>query len=170
MLKRAPTDANGDIQAFLFDHAVLLVRVKTINKKEDLKVFRKPIPLELLVVAEMHDLLPNKGLTKRPSSGLSLATSRTQTMNSTASGSSSKGGHPLTFRHLGKGGYDITLYASTPIQQTKWIEHIDSQQRKLLKESSNIYTKTNLNEGFFNASNRINCCVPIGKIEHQVYS
>ena len=39
-LKKAPAD-NNDIQAYLFDHAVLLVRVKIINKREELKVYRK---------------------------------------------------------------------------------------------------------------------------------
>ncbi|KAK5045872.1 RHO1 GDP-GTP exchange protein 2, partial [Cryomyces antarcticus] len=35
-LKKGPSDS-GDIQAYLFDHAVLLVRVKMINKREDFK-------------------------------------------------------------------------------------------------------------------------------------
>jgi RHO1 GDP-GTP exchange protein 1/2 len=39
-LKKGPTD-NSDIQAFLFDHAMLLVRVKVMNKREELKVYRK---------------------------------------------------------------------------------------------------------------------------------
>lgn len=39
-LKKGPSD-NTDIQAYLFDHAVLLVRVKVANKREELKVYRK---------------------------------------------------------------------------------------------------------------------------------
>jgi RHO1 GDP-GTP exchange protein 1/2 len=39
-LKKTPTD-NSDIQAFLFDHAVLLVRIKVVNKRDELKVYRK---------------------------------------------------------------------------------------------------------------------------------
>jgi hypothetical protein len=167
MLKRSPQDQQGDIQVYLFDHAVLLVRIKTVNKKEDLKVFRKPIPLELLVIGEMNELLPKGGPIKRPSS--SLMATRTQTMTSQSSKDSSKQGLPVTFKHLGKGGYEITLYCSTPIQQQKWIELIDQQQRNL-REQSNIFTKTILNEGFFTGNNRINCCVPIGKFIEPVFN
>lgn len=39
-LKKSPTDPS-DIQAYLFDHAVLLVRVKMVGKKEEVKVYRR---------------------------------------------------------------------------------------------------------------------------------
>jgi hypothetical protein len=39
-LKKTPTDPS-DIQAYLFDHAMLLVRVKTVGKKEEVKVYRR---------------------------------------------------------------------------------------------------------------------------------
>jgi hypothetical protein len=39
-LKKTPTDP-ADIQAYLFDHAVLLVRVKMVGKKEEFKVYRR---------------------------------------------------------------------------------------------------------------------------------
>lgn len=35
------SDGGGDIQAFLFDHALLLVRIKVVNKREQFKVYRK---------------------------------------------------------------------------------------------------------------------------------
>jgi RHO1 GDP-GTP exchange protein 1/2 len=163
MLKRSPQDQQGDIQAYLFDHAVLLVRVKTINKKDDLKVYRKPIPLELLTIAEMNEILPNRvGMIKRPSSGLTLG-GRTTTMTSQASRDSSKAPvYPITFEHLGKDGYKITLYCSTQIQQQKLIEHIDTQQQ-VLSARANIYTKKIVSEGFFTAQIRVFCCAPIGK-------
>lgn len=167
-LKKSPTDSSGDIQAYLFDHAVLLVRTKMVNKREELKVYRKPIPLELLVVAQMEEVVPRQGLARRPSSG--LMGTRTNTMTTLPrTGTDRQQGHPLTFKHLGKGGYEITLYCSTPIQQTKWLEHIDEEQRKL-RERSEIFTKTILNEGFFTAAIRVNCCVPIGTPFHVVPS
>lgn len=163
MLKKTPQDQQGDVQVYIFDHAVLLVRLKTVNKKEDLKVYRKPIPLELLNIAEMNEILPNRaGMIKRPSSGLTLS-SRTTTMTSQMTRDSGKHpGYPITFEHLGKDGYKITLYASTPIQQQKIIEHIDAQQQ-LLSNRTQIYTKTIINQGFFNSIIRVHCCVPIGK-------
>lgn len=156
-LKKGPTDA-GDIQAYLFDHAVLLVKIRMANKREEYKVHKKPIPLELLVIPQMDDFIPRQGVTKRPSSGL-LPAARAQALP--LRNDTKQQGFPITFKHLGKGGYEITLYCATQIQQQKWMEHIDAQQ-KSLKERSNIFTKTILNEGFFTAAIRVNCCVPIG--------
>jgi hypothetical protein len=157
-LKKAPNDQVADIQAYLFDHAVLLVRSKMVNKREQLKVYRRPIPLELLVIAEMHEIIPKPGMVKRPSSGL-MAT-RTQTMTSVTSKDPKQQGNPVTFRHLGKGGYELTLYCSSAIQQQKWMENVDKQQTEL-RQRSNVFIKDNLSEGFFNSSTRVNCCVPI---------
>jgi hypothetical protein len=39
-LKKTPTE-QSDITAFLFDHAVLLVRVKHVGKTEDVKAYRR---------------------------------------------------------------------------------------------------------------------------------
>ena len=69
-LKKTPTAEQADITAYLLDHAVLLVRVRTVNKKEEMKVYRKPIPLELLQIKEMDAVLPRLGLAKRPSSSM----------------------------------------------------------------------------------------------------
>lgn len=161
-LKKSPTDTTGDITAYLFDHAVLLVRVKTANKREEQRVYKKPIPLELLVVAQMDELIPKMGIAKRPSSSL-IPGSRTNTMTTKTGDSAKQQGYPITLRHLGKGGYELTLYCSSQIQQQKWMEHIEAQQRAL-RERSSFYTQTTLNEGFFTAVNRVNCLVPIGMI------
>ena len=158
-LKKAPNDSVADIQAYLFDHAVLLVRSKTVSKREQLRVYRRPIPLELLVIGEMHEIIPKPGMIKRPSS-VGLMATRTQTMTSVTSKDPKQQGYPVTFRHLGKGGYELTLYCSSAIQQQKWMENVDKQQTEL-RQRSNVFSKDNLSEGFFNASTRVNCCVPI---------
>lgn len=46
--KSASQDGGGDIQAFLFDHAVLLVRIKVVNKREVYRVYRKVCSTNLL--------------------------------------------------------------------------------------------------------------------------
>ncbi|KAI9780556.1 MAG: RHO1 GDP-GTP exchange protein 2 [Geoglossum umbratile] len=163
-LKKGPTD-NSDIQAFLFDHAMLLVRVKVMNKREELKVYRKPIPLELLVIAQMDEVIPRVGISKRPSS--SLIPGAKSTVAAPKADPAARG-FPITFRHLGKRGYEITLYATTQVQRRKWMEHIESQQ-SALRERSNIYTKTVVSEGFFTAGNRVNCLVPIDGGRKLVY-
>ncbi|KAI5212959.1 hypothetical protein AUEXF2481DRAFT_70482 [Aureobasidium subglaciale EXF-2481] len=154
-LKKTASAETIDIQAYLFDHAVLLVRQKMVNKREEQKVYRKPIPLELLVIAQMDEVLPKLGIAKRPSSSM-IPGARTITSATTKK----EDGYPLTFKRLGKGGYELTLYCSTQIQKEKWMENIHAQQEKL-RERSNIFTKTNISQGYFASHNRVNCCVPI---------
>ncbi|KAL5118705.1 RHO1 GDP-GTP exchange protein 2 [Pleosporales sp. CAS-2024a] len=159
-LKKTPTEATGDITCYLFDHAILLVRAKTVNKREEQKVYKKPIPLELLVITQMDDIIPKLGISKRPSANLMGARAIAAATPSGRNDTTKQQGYPITFKHLGKGGYELTLYASTPISQQKWMEHIESQQRSL-RERSNIFTKTILNEGFFSAAIRVTCAVPM---------
>lgn len=158
-LKKAPTSESADVTAYLFDHAVLLVRVKVVNKKEEMKVYRKPIPLELLQIKEMDSVLPRLGLSKRPSSSMIPGVGRSQAKPNGAQ--SDAGGYPITFKGLGKGGYELTLYCVSPIQREKWMQHIQTQKEQL-SERHKIFTMTKLNEGFFTSSTvRINCCRPI---------
>ena len=72
-----------------------------------------------------------------------------------------KQGHPITFKHLGKGGYELTLYASTHVQRRKWVEFIEAQQ-KTLRSQTSFFTKAILCADFFTSVNRVNCLVPIG--------
>ncbi|KAI9719577.1 MAG: hypothetical protein M1812_003348 [Candelaria pacifica] len=164
-LKKSPTDSS-DIQAYLFDHAMLLVRIKVLNKREEHKVYRKPIPLELMVITQMDEVIPKMGISKRPSSSLTLGTKTT--LNAPRVDPTAKQTFPITFKHLGKGGYELTLYASTQVQRRKWMEMIEHQQR-LLRDRSDFYSKTILCEGFFNATNRVNCLVPIDGGRKLVY-
>ncbi|KIX94253.1 uncharacterized protein Z520_09963 [Fonsecaea multimorphosa CBS 102226] len=152
--KKSPTDS-AEVQVYLFDHAVLMCRVKTVNKREELRVYRKPIPLELLVIAEMDQVIPRLGLAKRSSSSLIPGNKP-----STSSTPGQKEVYPITFRHLGKGAYELQLYATSITQRKKFIELVEEQQSKLRDRSSAFYTKTILCENFFNAQNRVNCLVP----------
>ncbi|KAK6532797.1 RHO1 GDP-GTP exchange protein 2, variant 2 [Arthrobotrys megalospora] len=157
-LKRSPTDAGtGDIQAFLFDHAVLLVKIKVVNKRDQYKVYKRPIPLELLIINEMAEVLPERGI-KRPPSSLLPKTGNQQKTDTNA-----KGGYPITFQYLGKRGYILSLFAATVVGRRKWMEHIETQQTAL-RDRSNIFTKTVLSDDFFNfGTNKVNCLVPMGK-------
>lgn len=153
-LKKTPTDPS-DIQAYLFDHAVLVVRVKMIGKKEEVKVYRRPIPLELLSIREMEEMNPKLGIAKRPSSSLIPGT------KSTANDAAKKEGFPLTFRHLGKVGYELTLYANTQGSKNKWMEHIGEQQA-ILRKRGDFYNRSILSSDFFSATNKVNCVAPFG--------
>ena len=152
--KKSPTD-NAEVQVYLFDHAVLMCRVKTVNKREELRVYRKPIPLELLLIAEMDQVIPRLGIAKRTSSSL-IASAKPSSSNAPGQ----KEVFPITFRHLGKGAYELQLYATSVTQRKKFIELVEEQQSKLRERSSSFYNKTILCESFFNAQNRVNCLVP----------
>ena len=162
ILKKSPTDSIGDIQAYLFDNALLLVRAKTVNKREELKVYKRPIPLGLLVISHVDEFNPKLGLAKRPSSSLIPGT-RTNAINAPRQDPTKQQGWPVTFKHLGRGGFEQTLFCNSQIQREKWTKAVDTQQ-KTLKEHSNIFTKTTFNQAFVVSSGmRINCCVPIGE-------
>ncbi|PLB45861.1 putative Rho guanyl nucleotide exchange factor [Aspergillus steynii IBT 23096] len=162
MAFKKTTSDTSEVTAYLFDHAVLLVRIKVVNKREEYRVYRKPIPLELLVIAQMDEVIPRAGVSKRPSSSL-LSNKPTPPPPTT------KDGLPITFRHLGKGGYEQTLYATSPTQRRKFIEMVEEQQRKLRERNSNFYNKTVLCENFFSAINRVNCLVPVDGGRKLVY-
>ncbi|KAL4872497.1 hypothetical protein BDV12DRAFT_144542 [Aspergillus spectabilis] len=159
--KKTPTDTS-EVTVYLFDHAVLLVRIKVVNKREEYRVYRKPIPLELLVIPQMDEVIPKPGIAKRPSSGL-LAN------RAAANPPAAKDTLPITFRHLGKGGYEQTLYASSSQQRKKFLELVDEQQTKLRERNSNFYNKSIICGNFFNAINRVNCLVPIDGGRKLVY-
>lgn len=153
-LKKQVTSEQADVTAYLFDHAVLIVRVKTVNKKEEVRVYRKPIPLELLQIKEMDHVLPKMGISKRPSSSMVPSLGRTA-----ARPPANEQGYPITFKGLGKGGYELTLFCTSQVQREKWMEHIMNQKEKL-SERHKIFTMDKLNEGYFNATVRVNCCRP----------
>ncbi|KAK3310825.1 CNH domain-containing protein [Chaetomium strumarium] len=150
--KKTPTE-NPDITAFLFDHAVLLVRIKQVGKTEEVKAYRRPIPLELLSIKEMEEVIPQSGAVKRSSS--SILPALRNTGNETKKGE----GWPITFRHLGKNGYELTLYASNQSGRQKWLELIDSAQQRLRARADFLNT-TVISSGFFTGTNKVNCVAP----------
>ncbi|KAI0091488.1 CNH domain-containing protein [Irpex rosettiformis] len=154
---------SAELLVFLFDHALLMVKQKT--KTEQYKVYRRPIPLELLLVSAPDD---------DPSSALK-STSRSKAMLSKNSPHApvipikeAKGGYSITFVHLGRKYYQMTLWASTYVSQRKWVEHITRQQ-DLMRDRSQFFETVTLSEGFFNGSNRVNCAAPFSQGRRAVY-
>lgn len=149
--KKSPTDPS-EITAYLFDHAVLLVRIKQTGKSEEVKAYRRPIPLELLAIREMDEVIPQAGV-KRTSSSL---------LPGVRNNEASKQGWPITFRHLGKAGYELTVYASNQAARKKWLEYIDSAQQRL-RARADFFNTTVISSNFFGGANHINCVTPFGK-------
>ncbi|ORY77360.1 CNH domain-domain-containing protein [Protomyces lactucae-debilis] len=160
----AGTDASSDVQVFLFDHALLMVKAKTMNKRETLKVHRKPIPLELLVIQRTaEDLLEAQqskaALAKRPSSSLLPGGNKSSIGISSKSNFDNTKGFAITFQHLGRRGYAITLYATTYINRKKWLEIIDAQCRAL-RERQSVFSLVVVCERYFTGTNKVQCVVP----------
>ncbi|KAI2467861.1 CNH-domain-containing protein [Annulohypoxylon bovei var. microspora] len=147
--KKTPTDPT-DITAFLFDHAVLLVRIKQAGKGEEVKAYRRPIPLELLSIKEMEEVIPQSGV-KRASSNLPF--------RGKDNDKKAPEGWPITFRHLGKNYYEQVLYASNQTARKKWLEFIDSAQQRL-RARADFFNVNNLSSGFFQTGNMVNTVTP----------
>ncbi|KAM6535168.1 RHO1 GDP-GTP exchange protein 2, variant 2 [Fusarium falciforme] len=153
--KKSPTDP-AEITAFLFDHAVLLVRIKQTGKNEEIKAYRRPIPLELLAIREMDEVIPKDGNMKRSSSSL------IPSIRANANDTAKKDGWPITFRHLGKAGYELTLYAANQAARQKWLEFIHNAQERL-RSRADFFNTTTITSKFFAGTNRVNCVTPFGK-------
>ncbi|KAI0112972.1 CNH-domain-containing protein [Daldinia grandis] len=147
--KKSPTDPT-DITAFLFDHAVLLVRIKQVGKGEEVKAYRRPIPLELLSIKEMDEVIPQAGI-KRASSNLPF--------RGKDSDKKATEGWPITFRHLGKNYYEQVLYASNQTARKKWLEFIDSAQQRL-RARADFFNVNTLSSNFFQTGNLVNAVTP----------
>ncbi|KAG5519110.1 hypothetical protein PMAC_002198 [Pneumocystis sp. 'macacae'] len=150
-ISSAATDSSSDIQVFLFDHVLLMVK---ITKREQYKVYRKPIPLELLNISHSEDPSERSSVAKKSSSLLLHGTSK-----STLHKNDNSKGYAITFIHLGRRGYMITLFATTSISRKKWTEHIESQQR-YLREKSCIFKQHVICEKYFLRGNKVACVVP----------
>ncbi|KAB5562915.1 CNH domain-containing protein [Coniochaeta sp. 2T2.1] len=150
--KKSPTE-QPDITGYLFDHAVLLVRTKQVGKIEEQKAYRRPIPLELLSIKEMEEVIPQQGTVKRSSSSLLPA------LRGGAADSKKGEGWPITFRHLGKAGYELTLYATNQAARQKFLENIDKSQQKL-RGRADFFNTTIVSSNFFSALNKVNCVAP----------
>ena len=177
-LKRAQGD-NTDLQLFLFDHALLVVKAKT--KLEQFKVHRKPIPLELLLISPTsEDPSTMRSQLGRPRNTLVSKRNSSAAASSAYGGRQSaglhplaplpsekpdpKGGFPITFIHLGRKGYSLTLWASTFISRKKWMDSIIKQQ-EVLRERSTIFEPLTITQGYFSPMNRVNCAAPLSELK-----
>ncbi|GAA5858311.1 hypothetical protein JCM8547_004643 [Rhodosporidiobolus lusitaniae] len=174
--KRGGTQSDSaELQVFLFDHAVLMVKQK--SKNEQYKVYRKPIPLELLVVAPVDDAATARGGVVRPKSLMARGSSSTTKLLPSSATSAvpppgvdknNKQGFALTFIHLGRRGYQITLWASTWTTRKKWLEKIEERQNEL-RERSLVFETLPLSAGYFVGTNRLTCAAPFDNGNRMVY-
>ncbi|THH21453.1 hypothetical protein EW146_g82 [Bondarzewia mesenterica] len=133
----------------------------------------QPIPLELLFITHNDD---GTNATARPNGRQGKVLTKRSSFNTSASpyppaipakaDNSGKGGFSITFVHLGRKYYQMTLWASTHDSQRKWIENI-SKQQEVMRARSSFFDMETLNEGFF--INSINCAAPFNAGQKVVY-
>lgn len=174
--KRGGTNSDSaDLQVYLFDHAILMVKTKAQGKaNEQLRVYRKPIPLELLVVSATDDPATLRNSTVRPKSLMSRSSNaskltlsngtslKASTAASTQPDPTSKQGFPISFTHLGRKGYSLTLWSPSWAGRKKWLDKIEQRQTEL-RDRSLVFDTSVLSEGFFANTNRVTCAAPFGK-------
>jgi len=165
VMRKTPTDTSDYVKAYLFDHVLLFARPKVVNKKEALKVYRRPIPLSLLVISLTEFYQPRLGVGKQSVQGLASGPkSVVATIPTTDPGEQIA--FPMTFRLLGKNGFEQTLYFTSQIQKQMLLEHVYTQQT-ILQERTDIFNGTLSKQVYSKFDKmRITCCVPVG--EHRV--
>ncbi|KAI6149870.1 CNH-domain-containing protein [Pisolithus tinctorius] len=168
--KRGGQGDNGDLLVYLFDHALLMVKQK--SKHEQYKVHRRPIPLDLLFISVPEE---NAQGNNRPANRQPRTLTKRNSFNRGAPYAPAipvrvdgKGGLAITFIHLGRKYYQLTLWASTIVSHRKWVENITKQQ-ELLKERSTVFETVTVSEGFFTGVNKVTCAAPFGGGRHIVY-
>ncbi|KAH8832754.1 CNH domain-containing protein [Flagelloscypha sp. PMI_526] len=167
---------DGEVMVWLFDHALLFAKAGKATKggpavgnngAEVFKVYRRPIPLELLLVHASEDSassLPPNGRTNGSTNGKSRSTLTRRgsfgsvrdppSINATTWGlipdPSAKNQFWIHFVHLGRKYYSLTLWANSALAQKKWMESILKQQ-DAMRARSRIFERVVLSEGFFAA-------------------
>ncbi|KAI8142369.1 hypothetical protein BJV82DRAFT_516682 [Fennellomyces sp. T-0311] len=148
-LRKAPNPDSPEYHLLLFDHYLVITKIKYIKRHERYVVKRRPIPLELLDVSLQQTSPPrrsssilmqvgpstyhNPGVATRPSVDLNR-----DDANGTATLADplapSRLGYPITFQHLGRrGSGSITLFASVYPILKLWVDQIKVQQATKFK-------------------------------------
>ncbi|PBK72403.1 CNH-domain-containing protein [Armillaria solidipes] len=168
---------DGEIQVYLFDHALLFTKSVKTKQHEQVKVYRRPIPLELLLITASEDSNTGNGTIRpRQRQGLVKKTS----FNRDSRGSphvpsitvrppeGAKGQYWINFIHLGRKFYNLVLWSNSQLGQRKWLENI-YQQQQAMRERSTIFETVTLCEGFFTGVNKVNCVAPLSGGRRMAY-
>ncbi|KAI7891474.1 Dbl homology domain-containing protein [Mucor mucedo] len=138
-----------DLQVFLFDHYLLFTKMKYEDHLEWYRVFRKPIPLQLLsiqVASSTTNTRQNRASYILPS--ISTTTTVSDQQPSKINNLS------ITFTHHGrKGSPPLTLYTTATSIQQIWVKKILDQKQLLNK---NIFSILPLIQNHFLTTNRVN--------------
>lgn len=154
---------NEKIDLYLFDHALLLVKHKTQNKREQHKVFEKPIYLPLLFINCGQETPTLRTIMNHRYRGSLLADTsiknRVETTNYIGTSSNSNTRFQLNILGLGSEQVHATLYADELAIQNQVLQQIYNQQKKLI-EQNDLFSLYKYETRRFHGNNKINCAVP----------
>ncbi|KAJ3040319.1 RHO1 GDP-GTP exchange protein 2 [Rhizophlyctis rosea] len=151
----------SELMVYLFDHALLMARKK--SKNGYLRVYKRPIPLQLLVLPTDRTAGPN-----RRTSGLFTSTTKsTATTTSTSLAPPAQiprtstvvqptSGFSFTFIHLGREPHHYTLFTLNQAERKLWKDAIEEQKRVVGERQRKFEIVTLLDNAFLQ-SNRVNC-------------
>ncbi|CUM50161.1 uncharacterized protein AC631_00170 [Debaryomyces fabryi] len=155
---------NEKIDLYLFEHALLLVKHKIQNKREQHKIFEKPIYLPLLFVNSGYDIPTARSIMGNRLDGSLLSDpnlkSKAETSTSYINTSSSSNNKlPINFLGLGSNLVHATLFADDLTNQNQVLQQIYQQQKKLI-DQNDIFSLSKYETRRFHGNNKINCAVP----------
>ncbi|KAI9285741.1 CNH domain-containing protein [Umbelopsis sp. AD052] len=161
---------SSEVQVFLFDHYLVFAKIKYMPIGEHYKVYRRPIPLELLS-ATIPDLTAHKRASSiLPYTRTALSGNSVYGLKASASeanlhtgGQSKTGGHAITFEHIGrKGSAPFTLYVPTMTQRRNWLEKI-ARHKEAITAKQRVFDIVTLSERQFISTNRVHHSATYGK-------
>ncbi|KAJ3283439.1 RHO1 GDP-GTP exchange protein 2 [Borealophlyctis nickersoniae] len=153
-----------EISVFLFDHALLMTKKK---KNGYLKVYKKPIPLELLVLPNdrtaggaqrrmsMTGIFTHSGKSTTGASSLT-ATSTPKSAGVITSVHDPNKGYPFTFVHLSHQPTPYSLYAASQAERGFWKDALEKQKR-ILTERNRKFEIVTLVDTAFQGPNKVHC-------------
>ena len=157
---------NEKIDLYLFEHALLLVKHKIQNKREQHKVFEKPILLPLLFVNSGFEVPTSRTLMNfrynvSLVSDTNLKNQRTESSNYIGNTLSSNNTNKfqLNFLGLGRNQVHASLFAEDLTIQSQVLQQIAQQQRKLI-DANDLFSMSKYETRRFTGNNKINCAVP----------
>ncbi|KAJ3506927.1 hypothetical protein NMY22_g17094 [Coprinellus aureogranulatus] len=165
---------DGELQVYLFDHAIVFTKSVKGKHHEQFKVYRRPIPLELLYISAPDDGSSSGTIGRSRGKGHSLVKPEFKEKSGVGSVVSlnargeGKGQHWISFVYLGKRNYNLVLWANNALAHRKWLDSIVKCQQ-VIKDRSLVFETVPLSEGFFHGPNKVNCAAPFSGGRRVVY-
>ncbi|KAI8062119.1 CNH domain-containing protein [Gongronella butleri] len=143
----------SDIFAYVFDHMLIMTKVRKTNNGEEYRVWKRPIPMQMLIVPA------NAALPPVPISGGASA-------------------YPLQLNQLSQGGHQHLFFCNTAQERQQWIKAIEDAKSALKRRQGSesdaleIHTLDDSSFRVFGGATtggqgRINCSVPFVTVENE---